>query len=212
MSLSASKQYFTMSWDDSDGTFISDIAIDKIDKFAGICSALDERKGGIPSKQDVCRCVTEILNVIESVELDYAGNYYTVAKHGLRVLNALAAKHPNRGSFGVCETMVNTVAGRMRMHSLDKQKLATQEFGCMFIRQIYHFPSVQDNGTLQNELYRCIMDAFRFGDLSLQARYAGTKTIEFVPEHLRIPRGAYSTPDVITAYEKMCHIDYYRTH
>jgi hypothetical protein len=199
------------------GEFISDVAVDAIDKLAEQIHNAEARRFSftmIEFKNLVCMNVTKIFDIIEGVQLDYAGNYHTVAQHGLRTLYAISTRLNTPDSANVCAIVYNTVLGRMRMYSHDSNKLMVQEFGIMLLQNLSHTPTVESHmfKYMQTELYRVIIDAFRFKELSLQARSVGMKTIERIDADLCVTRADNSSPDVVTANEHMYGLTYYREH
>ena len=108
------------------GEFVSDVAMDAIDKLAAVIHDTEERgiRGTRTEKKNVvCMNVTKILDIIDGVKLDYAGNYHIVAEHGRRTLNNLSTRSQIHDSQNVCSVVLNTVLGRMRMYSLDENEV-----------------------------------------------------------------------------------------
>jgi hypothetical protein len=197
------------------GEFVSDVAMDAIDKLAAVIHDVEARRdrgARAEFKDVVCMNVTKILDIIDGVKLDYAGNYHIVAQHGLRTLNNLSTNSETSDSQNVCSIVLNTVLGRMRMYSLDDNEVMVQEFGIMLLQRLCHTPTFEKNTYARMELYRVILDTFRFKELSLQARSAGMKMIERTDEEFRNKRSSVGSPDILTWYEESIGLTYYREH
>ncbi len=118
------------------GKFVSDVAMDAIDKLAAVIHDVEARRfrgTRAEFKNVVCMNVTKILDIIDGVKLYYAGNYHIVGQHGLLTLSNLSTKSEIHDSQNVCSIVLNTVLGRMRMYSLDDNEVMVQEFGIMLL-------------------------------------------------------------------------------